>query len=122
MESYRWTASQAELGIPLSLDFRQGNEFEISLRAVKSCPDAHFRQFLALSLNDIDLGQTELLGAGNEFKTYHFPVPKKAGLLQRPVIKIRVTPAWNPKRAGYSEDWRTLGCAIDWLKLGGRGS
>jgi hypothetical protein len=121
-ESYRWTASQAELRIPLPLDLRQGYEFEISLRAVKSCPDAHFKQYLALSLNDIDLGQTELLGAGNAFKTYHFPVPKKTQFLQHPVIKIRVTPAWNPKRAGYSDDWRTLGCAIDWLKLGGRGS
>jgi hypothetical protein len=120
-ESYRWTASQAELRIPLPLDLRQENEFEISLRAVKSCPDAHFRQHLAISLNDIDLGQTELLGTGNEFGTYRFPVPKKAGLLQHPVIKIRVTPAWNPKRAGYSNDWRTLGCAIDWLKLGGSG-
>ena len=61
-------------------------------------------------------GRTELLGTGMEFREYPFTLQPGTNSRQ-PVIQIAVQPPWNPAEAGGSSDSRTLGCAIDWIRI-----
>ncbi|PYV84811.1 MAG: hypothetical protein DMG05_23905 [Acidobacteria bacterium] len=117
--SYRWTEPKAEVIVPRPLGPEP--ELEISLRAAKSSPDRNFKQFLTLSVNDVDVRETELLGTWDEFKVYHFRIPKSARGSPNTAIMVRAVPPWIPKSTDYyTDDWRTLGCAIDWLKIGAK--
>src|SRR5207247_6184385 len=88
--SYRWTEPKAQVILPTQLAAEP--DLKISLRAVKSCPDPNFKQFLTLSVNDVDIGKTELFGTWDEFKVYQFLIPKSARGRPNTVIKIRVVP------------------------------
>ena len=113
-DSYRWTEAQAEVKLTSPLDTTRPRRLVV--RAVKACPDASFRQWISVSVDGRAAGRTELLGAGMEFREYPFTLQPGASS-RRPVIQIAVEPAWNPAKAGGSADSRTLGCAIDWIRI-----
>ncbi|MSO23722.1 MAG: hypothetical protein EXQ58_10850 [Acidobacteria bacterium] len=113
-DSYRWTEAQAE--VKLTAPLNTTGPLRLVVRAVKSCPHASFRQWLSVSVDGRAAGRTELLGTGWEFREYAFTLPPGASS-QQPVIQIAVQPAWNPAKAGGSADSRTLGCAIDWIRI-----
>jgi hypothetical protein len=113
-DSYRWTEAQAEVKLTAPLD--STSPLRLVVRAVKSCPDASFRQWMAVSLDGRIAGRTELLGTGMEFREYEFTLQPGANSRQA-VIQIAVQPPWNPAEAGRSVDSRTLGCAIDWIRI-----
>jgi hypothetical protein len=113
-DSYRWTEAQAEVKLTAPLD--TARPLRLVVRAVKSCPDASLRQWISVSVDGRASGRTELLGTGLEFREYAFTLRSGANS-RRPVIQIAVQPAWNPAQAGNSADSRTLGCAIDWLRI-----
>lgn len=115
IDGYRWTAEEAEIRLPGPLDLAQ--PLHLLLRAVKSCPDPAFRQWLQVEINEQPMGRIELIGTGKEFRVYKFLLPRKLKLELRPVVQLTVSPAWNPAQAGESQDSRTLGCAIDWVKI-----
>ncbi|MCI0424116.1 MAG: hypothetical protein L0312_33715, partial [Acidobacteria bacterium] len=114
-DSYRWTGPVAEVQLPAPLD--SSRQLRLSLRAVKSCPDRAFRQWLAIEVDGQSVGKTELIGTGTEFKVYEFPLPQKRDSAAQPVVRLSVAPAWNPAQVGDSSDTRTLGCAIDWIRI-----
>jgi hypothetical protein len=113
--SYRWTAPNATVTIPapLALDAKES----VRVRAVKSCPDPDFKQYLKVTLNGISLGERELVGTGDQFSIYDFPIGRLPHNSGATVIGIAVVPPWNPKQAVGSEDRRTLGCAMDWIRI-----
>jgi hypothetical protein len=115
--SYRWTAPEAILSITPPLTHVSGQT--IRIRVVKSCPDAAFKQFLNVTLNGVALGQRELVGIGDQFSVIEFPIAQEpeAHAHGATSIRISVVPPWNPQKAGGSVDRRTLGCAIDWVKI-----
>jgi hypothetical protein len=113
-DSYRWTEAQAEVKLTTPLDTTRS--LRLVVRAVKSCPDASFRQWISVSVDGRMAGRTELLGTGMEFREYPFTLQPGANSRQ-PVIQIAVQPPWNPAEAGGSSDSRTLGCAIDWIRI-----
>jgi len=113
-DSYRWTEPQAEVTLVRPLDTTQ--PLRLVIRAVKSCPDASFRQWISVSVDGRTAGRTELLGTGMEFREYAFKLRQGANS-KRPIIQIAVEPAWNPAQAGNSADSRTLGCAIDLIRI-----
>ena len=117
--SYRWAGPTSQVTLPLPL--APDPAMEVSLGAMKASPDPNLKQFLALSLNGIQIGKQELVGGWGEFRTYHFAIPSGVPPSRNTVIKIAVTPHWTPGSTDYyTDDWRILGCAIDWLKIGGR--
>ena len=113
-DSYRWTEANAEVKLVAPLDTTR--PLRLVVRAVKSCPDASFRQWISVGINGRSAGRTELVGTGLDFREYAFTLrpEAKSGL---PVIQIAVEPPWNPAQAGNSADSRTLGCAIDWIRI-----
>ena len=113
-DSYRWTGAHAEMKLTAPLDLTRPRQLVV--RAVKSCPDASLRQWISVSLNGRMAGRTELLGTEMEFREYTFMVGPEANS-EQPVIQIAVEPTWNPAQAGASADSRTLGCAIDWIRI-----
>jgi len=115
--SYRWTEPESEVRLPVPVDSRK--PLRLSLRAVKSCPDPAFRQWLSLNLDGAMLGKAELMGTGMEFRVYEFSLPQRPAAGAHSVIRLTVDPPWNPAQAGHSTDSRTLGCAIDWIKIDG---
>ncbi|PYV40353.1 MAG: hypothetical protein DMG06_20515, partial [Acidobacteria bacterium] len=118
--SYRWIEPAAQVLVSRPLAAEPG--LEITLRAVKSCPDPNLRQFLVLSVNGVDVGKKELLDRWDDFRIYNFSIPKEVPRLPSTVIRIRVDPPWIPKSTDYyTDDWRALGCGIDWLRIGGKG-
>ena len=92
-------------------------EQSVRVRAVKSCPDPGFKQYLKVTLNGTSLGERELVGTGDQFSVYDFPIGQVPPVPGATVIGIRVVPPWNPNQAGASVDRRTLGCAIDWVRI-----
>jgi hypothetical protein len=112
-DSYRWTGPQAEVKLTAPLDTTR--PLRLVIRAVKSCPDALLRQWISVSVDGRVAGRTELLGTGMAFREYAFTVQPEAN--SRRVIQITVEPPWNPAQAGNSADSRTLGCAIDWIRI-----
>ena len=113
--SYRWTAPNATVTIPAPLTLKP--EESIRVRAVKSCPDPGFKQYLKITLNGTLLGERELVGTGDQFSVYDFPIGPLSPVSGVAVIGISVVPPWNPHQAGASADRRTLGCAVDWIRL-----
>ncbi len=87
------------------------------MRAVKSCPDPGFKQYLKITLNGSLLGERELVGTGDQFAVYDFPIGPLPPVSGVAVIGISVVPPWNPNQAGASADRRTLGCAMDWIRI-----
>ncbi|HEU0005521.1 MAG TPA: hypothetical protein VFS12_05960, partial [Terriglobia bacterium] len=113
-DSYRWTEPRAEARLTVPLDTT--GPLRLVVRAVKSCPDASFRQWISVSVDGREAGRAELLGTGMEFREYAFTLQPGTNS-RRPVIQIAVQPPWNPAKAGGSADSRTLGCAIDWIRI-----
>jgi hypothetical protein len=113
-DSYRWTEPEAQVKLVPPLD--RTRPLRLVIRAVKSSPDASLRQWMSVSVDGRDVGRTELVGTGVEFREYPFTLPPGTSSLQ-PVIQIAVQPTWNPAKAGGSVDSRTLGCAIDWIRI-----
>ena len=116
-DRYRWTEPVATIRLPVPLENDQ--EMILSLRAVKSSPDPGFRQRMSVSVDGRAIGSAEFVGVGDQFKVYQFPLPRNLPRSQLPSIEIRVEPSWTPKSSGQSVDWRTLGCALDWVRIGG---
>jgi hypothetical protein len=114
-DSYRWSAPVVEVHLRAPLDLSGG--LRLSLRAVKSSPDPAFRQWLTVELGGHFVGKTELVGTGTEFKVYEFPLLGKLASTNQPILRLSVAPAWNPKQRGDSVDTRTLGCAVDWIRI-----
>jgi len=114
-DSYRWSGPVAEVRLPARLDLAGG--LRLSLRALKSCQDPAFRQWLTAELDGQVLGKTELVGTGTDFKVYEFPLPSKLASTSQPIVRLSVVPAWNPNQRGVSIDTRTLGCAVDWIRI-----
>lgn len=113
--SYRWTGPQAEVRLPVAIAPKKA--LRLSVRAVKSCPDPAFRQWLSVSLDGVLAGKVELVGTGTEFKVYEFMLLGRSVYPRRSLIQLSVTPPWNPSHAGSSADSRTLGCAVDWIEI-----
>jgi len=113
--AYRWTAPEAILTISPPLAYVSGQS--IRIRTVKSCPVGEFKQFLNVTLNGVTLGQRELVGVGDQFSVIEFPIAQVPQAPGATSIRISVVPPWNPNKAGVSVDRRTLGCAIDWVKI-----
>ena len=65
-EQYRWTEASANLMLPMPLKINQ--KHRLGLRAVKSSPEPHFRQFLTVRMDNVDLGRKELIGSGDDFE------------------------------------------------------
>jgi hypothetical protein len=116
-DSYRWTEAEAEVRLPVAVDTR--TPLLLSLRAVKSCPDPGLRQWLSLSLDGAMLDKVELVGTGTQFLVYEFRLPQRPVPSGRSVIRLTVDPPWNPAQVGHSLDRRTLGCAVDWIRIDG---
>jgi hypothetical protein len=113
-DSYRWTEAQAEVKLVAPLD--RIRPLQLVIRAVKSSPDASLRQWMSVRVDGREVGRTELVGTGMEFREYPFTLQPGTNS-QQPVIQIAVQPTWNPAKAGGSVDSRTLGCAIDWIRI-----
>jgi len=113
-DSYRWTEARAEVKLSAPLDTTK--PVRLVVRAVKSCPDASFRQWISVGVDGRPAGKAEMVGTGKDFREYSFTLQPGATSGQ-PVIEIAVHPAWNPAEAGNSADSRTLGCAIDWIRI-----
>ena len=116
-DNYRWSGPVARLVLPAPLSAEKN--LKVDIRAVKSCPDPRVRQFLTAFLDGKELGKRELVGTGEEFKVYSFAIPQSLPHSVNPTIELKTDPPWNPKEAGNSVDWRTLGCAVDWVQIGG---
>jgi hypothetical protein len=85
---------------------------------LKASPIAGFRQFLNVSIKGRNIGRTELLDHWDEFKTYDFSIPKAIPFSPKTVVALEINPPWHPTSSDvYTDDWRPLGCAIDWLKI-----
>jgi hypothetical protein len=114
--SFRWSGPAAQVVVDRPL--APGQDLKISVRALKSSPNPVFRQFLKVAVNRKDVGQTELLDRWDQFRTYDFPIPPGVPRSPQTVIVMTVSPPWTPTRSDtYTDDWRKLGCAVDWLKI-----
>jgi hypothetical protein len=116
-DRYRWTRSVARIILPVPITGDE--EMTLKLRAVKSSPDPASLQRLSVVLDGKPLGDAELTGTGDQFRVYDFPIPRGLGNKPLPAIEIRVDPPWTPVTSRVSADWRTLGCAIDWVRIEG---
>ena len=113
--AYSWTGLAPNLNWAVPLD--PGKDYQLVIRSVKSSPDPEFRQFLTVWVNDVKLDTKELIGVGDQFQDYAFPILPGA-IDDRPItIRFQVRPAWNPSLAGASADYRNLGCAVQWIRI-----
>ena len=114
-DGYSWTGVAPSLVWPVPLN--PGENYQLVIRTVKSSPNPKFRQFLTVWVNEVRLDTKELIGVGDQFREYAFPVSPEA-LDQQPArIRFRVRPNWNPSLAGASADYRNLGCAVQWIRV-----
>lgn len=112
---YSWSGIAPSLVWPFPLDPLQN--YRLVIRTVKSNPDPAFRQFLTVWVNGVKLDTRELIGVGDQFRNYAFPISPRAVDRQAPTIHIRVRPVWNPSLAGASLDYRNLGSAVQWIRI-----
>ena len=114
-DGYSWTGVAPSLVWPVPLN--PGENYQLVIRTVKSSPNPKFRQFLTVWVNEVRLDTKELIGVGDQFRGYAFPISPEA-LDQQPArIRFRVRPNWNPSLAGASADYRNLGCAVQWIRV-----
>ncbi|MDE2757881.1 MAG: hypothetical protein OXI92_15190 [Acidobacteriota bacterium] len=114
-DGYSWTGLAPSLVWPVPL--HPVEDYQLVIRSVKSNPDPKFRQFLTVWVNDVKLGTKELIGVGEQFQEYTFPI-SPAAIDNRPAnIRFQVRPLWNPSLAGSSSDYRNLGCAVQWIRI-----
>ena len=59
----------------------------------------------------------ELIGVGEQFREYAFPISPGAIDKGPTAIRFKVHPIWNPSLAGASADYRNLGCAVQWIRI-----
>ena len=114
-DGYSWAGIAPSLVWPFPLD--PGQDYRLVIRTVKSNPDPEFRQFLTVWVNEAELDTRELVGVGDQFRNYAFPIPSGAIDGQTPTIRFRVRPVWNPSLAGASPDYRNLGSAVQWIRI-----
>lgn len=114
-DGYSWAGLSPSLVWPFPLD--PGQNYRLVIRTVKSNPDPQFRQFLTVWVNEVKMDTRELIGVGDQFRDYAFPISPGALDRNRPKIRIRVRPTWNPSLAGVSPDYRNLGSAVQWLRI-----
>ncbi|MCY3759182.1 MAG: hypothetical protein OXG96_15805 [Acidobacteria bacterium] len=114
-DGYSWAGIAPSLVWPFPLD--PGRNYRLVIRTVKSNPDPEFRQFLTVWVNEVKLDTRELIGVGDQFRNYAFPISPGALDRKTPTIRLRVSPVWNPSLAGVSPDYRNLGSAVQWLRI-----
>ena len=114
-DGYSWAGIAPSLVWPFPLD--PARNYRLVIRTVKSNPDPRFRQFLTVWVNEVKLDTRELVGTGDQFRNYAFPISAGALDRNRPKIRMRVRPVWNPSLAGASPDYRNLGSAVQWLRI-----
>lgn len=114
-DGYSWTGLAPDLVWPVPLD--PGRDYQLVIRTVKSSPDPNFRQFLTAWVNEVRLDTKELVGVGEQFRDYVFPVSPGAIDNGPTTVRFRVRPIWNPSLAGASADYRNLGCAVQWVRI-----
>ena len=114
-DGYSWAGIAPSLVWPFPLD--PARDYRLVIRTVKSNPDPQFRQFLTVWVNEVKLDTRELIGVGDQFRNYAFPISPGVLDRNRPKIRIRVRPTWNPSLAGVSPDYRNLGSAVQWLRI-----
>lgn len=114
-DGYSWAGIAPSLVWPFPLD--PGRKYQLVIRTVKSNPDPEFRQFLTVWVNEVKLDTRELIGVRDQFRNYAFPISPAALDGQRPTIRIRVRPVWNPSLAGVSPDYRNLASAVQWIRI-----
>lgn len=114
-DGYSWAGISPSLVWPFPLD--PDRKYRLVIRTVKSNPDPGFRQFLTVWVNEVKLDTQELIGVGDQFRNYAFPISPGSLDRQTPTIRIRVRPVWNPSLAGVSPDYRNLGSAVQWLRI-----
>lgn len=114
-DGYSWAGIAPSLVWPFPLD--PGQSYRLVIRTVKSNPDPEFRQFLTVWVNEAPLDTQELIGVGDQFRNYAFPIAPGALDGQTPTIRMRVHPIWNPSLAGASPDYRNLGAAVQWIRI-----
>jgi hypothetical protein len=116
--SFRWSLPEAQVVLPRALSAK--SDLKISIRALKSSPDPDLRQSLVVAVNGRAVGRAELLDRWDSFRSYDFLIPREIPRSAQTVISLNVTSPWKPSSGDvYSDDWRSLGCAIDWLKIAG---
>ena len=115
VDGYSWTGLAPDLVWPVPLD--PGEDYQLVIRTVKSSPDPDFRQFLTVWVNEVRLETKELVGVGEQFREYVFPISPGAVDNRLPTVRFRVRPIWNPSLAGVSADFRNLGCAVQWIRI-----
>ena len=114
-DGYSWAGISPSLVWPFPLD--PDRKYRLVIRTVKSNPDPGFRQFLTVWVNEVKLDTRELIGVGDQFRNYAFPISPGSLDRRTPKIRIRVRPVWNPSLAGASPDYRNLGSAVQWLRI-----
>jgi len=116
--SFRWSQPEAQVVLPRGLS--AGSDLKISIRALKSSPDPSFKQSLNVAVNGKAIGRAELLDRWDTFRSYDFLIPREIPRSPQTVISLKVSSPWKPASGDvYSDDWRTLGCAVDWVRISG---
>ena len=114
-DGYSWTGLSPSLVWPVPLN--PGGNYQLVIRTVKSSPDPKFRQFLTVWVNEVRLDTKELIGVGDQFREYAFPISQGAIDQHPTTIRFQARPIWNPSLAGASSDYRNLGCAVQWIRV-----
>ncbi len=114
-DGYSWTGVAPSLVWPVPLN--PGENYQLVIRTVKSSPDLKFRQFLTVWVNEVRLDTKELIGVGDQFREYAFPISQGAIDQHPTTIRFQARPIWNPSLAGASADYRNLGCAVQWIRV-----
>ncbi len=114
-DGYSWSGLAPSLVWPVPLN--PGEDYQLVIRTVKSNPDPKFRQFLTVWVNEMRLDTKELIGVGEQFQEYAFPIAPGAIDKGPTTIRFAVRPMWNPSQAGASSDYRNLGCAVQWIRI-----
>ena len=114
-DGYSWTGLAPSLVWPVTLN--PGDDYQLVIRTVKSSPDPKFRQFLTVWVNEVRLDTRELIGVGEQFREYAFPISPGSIDKGPTTIRFQVRPIWNPSLAGASADYRNLGSAVQWIRI-----
>ena len=114
-DGYSWTGLAPSLVWPVPLN--PGDDYQLVIRTVKSSPDPKFRQFLTVWVNEVRLDTKELIGVGEQFREYAFPISPGSIDKGPTTIRFQVRPIWNPSLAGASADYRNLGSAVQWIRI-----
>jgi len=109
----RWTGEYAKVIIPW---FGDDQAARLTLRMSGGRPDKISQPEITVSVDGQVVGSLKL---SNSFEEYELAVPAGSITTDMPgraLLEI-VSDTWSPKRAGVSEDTRSLGVQLDWINI-----